>query len=251
MSQFIVERALAPAEGDAAQLFIIFITPDQVEPQGYALMTALAQTFATAGIVMVVPKPATQVDSAMYKVLEGQVLSNEELREFALLLSAECEHLILHLQERFGVSSEATALVATSQLASAILELTKLPKPLAGRVITFGARYAELPNAKLSLDQTVHFLHAAKDPVVPVIHLSEADTAFAQFEGDATIDVAHILDDSFHPDLVQKMLERLLTCVPLRIWLDAQGMQSSTVDEDEKSGDSVQATGPGPEDSLH
>ena len=26
MSQFIVERALAPAEGDAAQLFIIFIT---------------------------------------------------------------------------------------------------------------------------------------------------------------------------------------------------------------------------------
>lgn len=249
MSQFIVERALAPAEGEAAQLFIIFITPEQVEPQGYALMTALAQTFATAAIVMIVPKPSTQADSAMHKVLAKQVLSEQELREFALLLSAECEHLIKHLQERFAVSSEATALVATSQLASAILELTKLPTPVAGRVITFGARYAELPDAKLSLDQTVHFLHAAKDPIVPVTHLSEADTAFAQFEGDATIDVAHLLEDSFHPDLVQKMLERLLTCVPLRIWLDAQGMQAGSADEE--GDDSERAAGPGPEDSLH
>lgn len=256
MSQFIVERALAPAEGDAAQLFILFVSPEQVELQANALVSTLAQTFPASVIVIIVPKPDAEADSAMHKILADEALSDDELCDFAFAVSGECEHLIMHLQERFSVSREATAIVATKQLASAILELTKLPTPLAGRVFSFGGRYAELPNAKLSLDQTVHFLHAGKDPLIPVHHTRAADMAFAEFEGDATIDVGHAMEDSFHPELVEKMIERLLTCVPLRYWLEAQGMRPSQEggqgeDEGTEGGLKVDDTGPGRDDSVH
>lgn len=238
MSQFIIERALAPAQGEVAQLFIAFAEPEQIREQKDVLIASLAQTFPAAAIVIVQPRAQESSAHLAQRVLQQEILNDEELLAYVQSAQAECQELIRAQQERFKVAPEATALIALGQVASVILELTKLASVMAGRVFAFGARYAQLPTENLSLDQTVHFLHGAKDPIVPVLHTGQAQERFAQLDGDATIDVGHAMENSFNPELIQKMLERLLTCVPLRYWRDAQG-------------NAQESCGPGPEDSVH
>ena len=113
-------------------------------------------------------------------------------------------------------------MIGIGQIGSLVLELTKLAEPLAGRVITFGSRYAELPTEKLSLDQTIHLLHAGQDKLIPFAHAVSAQQTIAALEGDATIDVAHQIEHSFSTLLIEQMMQRLLSCVPLRYWKEAQ-----------------------------
>ncbi len=127
------------------------------------------------------------------------------------------EHDIQTAQHTQGVLSEATAVVGVGRAGSLVLGLTLLEQPIAGRLITFGASFPAYP-LELSLDTTVHLLHADRDVVVPSAQAREAHERMALLQADATIDIAMNSAESFCEVLIGKMLERLKTCVPLRYW---------------------------------
>jgi phospholipase/carboxylesterase len=145
------------------------------------------------------------------------------------------EHDIQMSQNTHGVLSEATAVIGVGPAGSLVLGLTLLEHPIAGRLITFGAKFPAYP-LELSLDTTIHLLHADRDTTVSAARAREAHGRMVLLRADATIDIAMNSAESFSEVLIGKMFERLKTCVPLRYWRYAaesdsdkeQGRASST-----------------------
>lgn len=222
MSQFILERVLAPANSEPAQLFIIFAEYKQLQTHADIFITTLARNFPAAAFVIVVPNPQVELSLELQEIIRGSILNDEQLQRYVGLAQIECQAIIQAQQERFKMAPEATAIVAIGQVGSALVELSKSEQTIAGRLFAFGSRFAQLPAKPLSLEQTVHFLHGGQDPVMPAMYTLQTQAVLAKLQGDVTIDVGHTLLDSFNPELIQKMIERLLSCVPLRYWRDAE-----------------------------
>ncbi|NOL50327.1 hypothetical protein [Pelistega europaea] len=227
MSIFTIERALQPQGGNIAQLFVIFV--DVVDENKINLFCQqIAKTFPAAAMVVAIPSDAL----AFSEHLRAEhKLSDEEFKTFVQSHHKDIQGFIKAFQAHLHIDAAATALVGVGQMGALVLELTKLANPLAGRVISFGSRFAELPTEALSLEQTIHLLHSRQDSLVDFSHTVQAQEKIAQFEGDATIDVAHVATSSFDETLIQQMMQRLLTCVPLRYWKEAQsGAPTQTLD---------------------
>lgn len=221
MSVFTIERALQPQGGGAQQLFIVFM--DTTEGKNMdAFCQTIAKTFSSAAIVVATPSDALTHAEA---IQQEQVLSDEALQSFVSHHYIDIQGFIKAFQAHLGIEASATALIGVGQMGALVLELSKLDKPLAGRLIGFGTRFAQLPDAALSLEQTIHLLHARHDKLIDVSYTAKAQEVIAQFEGDATIDVAHQAEVSFDQVLIHQMIQRLLTCVPLRYWKEAQNAQ--------------------------
>lgn len=218
MSVFTIEHALRPQGGDIAQLFIIFADTSQ-NKNVESFFQYIAKTFREAAIVLVTPSDAL-LHSQILK--EEQSLDDKAIRDLVLTHFQDIQGFIKAFQAQLKIEPGATALVGIGQMGSLVLELTKLTQPLAGRVISFGSRFAELPNSVMSLEQTIHLLHASKDTLVPVSYAVASQQAIAMCDGDATIDVAHVPEHSFDEELMKQMVQRLLTCVPLRYWKEVQ-----------------------------
>ncbi|NEN75443.1 hypothetical protein F9B74_03760 [Pelistega sp. NLN82] len=221
MSVFTIERALQPQGGGIAQLFFIFT--DQVDTQEMdGFCQTIAKTFPSAGIVVAIPSNAL----LHYTHIQQKInLSEEDLKAFVSTHQQDIQGFIKSFQSHFQIEPNATALIGIGQMGSLVLELSKLEEPLAGRILSFGARFAELPEEALSLNQTIHFLHAKNDTLVDSQYAIDAHEKLAQLEGDATIDIANNVSNSFNDVLVKQMINRLLTCVPLRYWKEAQQAQ--------------------------
>lgn len=224
MSIFTIEQALQPQGGGIAQLFIIFADTSH-DKNVESFFQHIAKTFSAAAIILATPSDALLHADALR---EERALSDEEVCMLVEKHHLDMQGFIKAFQSHLKIEPSATALVGIGQVGSLVLELTKLVQPLAGRVISFGSRFATLPTEMISLEQTVHLLHASKDRLVPVSHTVAAQQAIAHCEGDATIDVAHVPESSFDEELMRQMVQRLLTCVPLRYWKEAQGESMHT-----------------------
>lgn len=132
-------------------------------------------------------------------------------------------------QTRLGLSSAQTALAGFSQGAIMALEALQAQNDLAGRVLAFSGRYAQLPASAPPLT-TLHLLHGADDSVMSAEHAKAANERLAQLHGDTTIDIAGGVGHELHPALIQCAIERLLTCVPLRYWEEALGLSQNPPD---------------------
>lgn len=221
MSVFTIERALQPQGGGSQQLFIVFMDTTEGKDMD-AFCQTIAKTFSSAAIVVATPSDALTHAQALQ---QEQVLTDEELKTFVSNHHSDIQGFIKAFQAHLKIEPNATALIGVGQMGALVMELAKLETPLAGRLIGFGTRFAQMPNAALSLEQTIHLLHARHDKLVDVSYTAKAQEVIAHFEGDATIDVAHQAKDSFDQTLVQQMVQRLLTCVPLRYWKEAQNAQ--------------------------
>lgn len=228
MSVFAIEHALQPQGGAIAQLFIIFADTSK-NKNVESFFQHIAKTFREAAIILATPSGALLHHKAL---LEERTLNDEEICALVNTHKQDIQGFIKAFQAQLKIEPIATALVGVGQLGSLVLELAKLEQPLAGRMISFGSRFAELPTHLLSLDQTIHLLHASKDTLVPVSHTVAAQQAIAMCEGDATIDVAHLPETSFDEELMKQMVQRLLTCVPLRYWKEAQGGETTDIKTD-------------------
>lgn len=109
------------------------------------------------------------------------------------------------------------------------LELVQAHDGMAGRVMAFSGRYAELPRTAPRYT-TLHLLHGSADPVMDVALIQAAQTRLDELHGDSTIDVATGLGHELHPALIQRAIVRLQTCVPLRSWEAALGLDQSPPD---------------------
>lgn len=130
-------------------------------------------------------------------------------------------------QARFGLLQSDTALAGFSQGAIMALEAVQAHDGLAGRVLAFSGRYAQLPKVPPQYT-TIHLLHGADDTVMNVTYAQTAQAWLDSLHGDCTIDVANHVGHELHPALVQCAIERLQTCVPLRSWEAALGLNQTS-----------------------
>lgn len=121
-----------------------------------------------------------------------------------------------------GLGQQATALVGFSQGATLALALAQAHDGLAGRVLAFGGRYAELPTWAPQAT-TLHLFHGADDVVVPAQHARQAIERLAALQGDATVDIVPGVGHEIAPALVQAALQRLTSHIPQRTWRAALG----------------------------
>lgn len=129
-------------------------------------------------------------------------------------------------QARLGLLQSDTALAGFSEGAIMALEAVQAHDGLAGRVLAFSGRYAQLPKSAPQYT-TIHLLHGADDAVMAVSHTQAAQARLDALHGDATIDVATRVGHTLHPALIQRAIERLQTCVPLRSWEAALGLNQA------------------------
>lgn len=125
-------------------------------------------------------------------------------------------------QAASGVGPAATALVGFAEGAILALEFSALEDGLAGRVLSFSGRYAQLPRAAPRYT-TLHFFHGADDAVIPAAHSRAALQRLGELRGDATIDIATGIGHELAPVLLQCALQRLRSHIPHRTWAAALG----------------------------
>ncbi|MFC5519851.1 esterase [Polaromonas jejuensis] len=124
-------------------------------------------------------------------------------------------------QARFGISEQGSALAGFGAGASLALALTDAHDGLVGRLLGFGGGYQFWP-AKAPALTTLHLFHGQLDPVIPVQRTRADYEHIMSLGADATLDVADSLGHELHPALMDQAVTRLQTCVPLRLWKDAQ-----------------------------
>ena len=125
--------------------------------------------------------------------------------------------LVKRSRDRFGILQSDTALIGFSQGAIMALEFSIAHDGGAGRVIAFSGRFAQLPD-KAPEFTTLHLLHGEDDPVIPAFHAEVAFARLTDLNGDATLDLASNVGHEINAALVERAIQRLQTCVPLRSW---------------------------------
>lgn len=129
-------------------------------------------------------------------------------------------------QTRFGLLPPDTAIAGFAQGAIMALEMVQAAEGLAGRVLAFSGRYATLPKVPLDFT-TIHLLHGAEDSVIGMAHVQQAQMCIDALKGDCTLDVIEHVGHELHPALVSTAIERLQTCIPLRSWEAALGLNQT------------------------
>jgi phospholipase/carboxylesterase len=135
-------------------------------------------------------------------------------------------------QQATGLDAQATALVGFSQGSICALALAQAHDGIAGRVLAFAGRYAELPQTA-PRQTTLHFFHGADDAVIPVQHARDAMQRLAELQGDATIDIASGVGHEIDGALLQQALFRLRNHIPQRTWAAAMGAAAGQAPDDE------------------
>lgn len=216
MAQFIINKTYLPkAQPAVAQLFMVLTRSARAEDIAAAdeVLKVLSARFPSAALL--------NISLADEHALQAGQSAAEE-HAWLERIQPQWLDFISAQQRQYHVEPAATALVGVGALGALVLELAKLEQPVAGRLISFGARFITLPYKPISLDQTLHLFHAAKDAEVDAKHSHIAQLAIQNLEGDATIDLLQGIEDSLDPALITQMRVRLETCIPLRILKEVQ-----------------------------
>lgn len=237
---------LLPAQGEVRQLFVLLHGVGGKPGNMLALAAALRQAFPQSAIVA--PAGFEAYDGVARGAQEsGQGDSEENSQEggrearqwFSTRGIDEANRpgrvaralppLVAYIracQARFHLLQSDTALAGFSQGAIMALEATAAHDGLAGRVLAFSGRYATTPQWAPQYT-TIHLLHGADDAVMPVTHARQAQARLNELHGDSTIDVATHVGHELHPALIERAVLRLQTCVPLRSWESALGLNQA------------------------
>lgn len=184
-------------------LFVLLHDAGGTAADMLALGRVLGDAFAASAVL--IPEGMT-----------GEAVGGEDLDALAKRVDTLAAFLRAQ-QQRFGVLQSDTALVGFGAGARLALALSSAHDGLVGRVLAFGGSYAVLPT-KAPVLTTLHFLHGAKDPLVPVSRVRQEFEHLMDLKADATLDVASSLGHELHPALMDQAVKRLQTCVPLRFW---------------------------------
>jgi phospholipase/carboxylesterase len=199
-----------PPNGRAEQLLILLPAHGESPASMLPLAQALRQAFDTARVL----SPAGLVPAFAADPSQAGALATPALDSVRDWVAAA--------QRATGVGPAATALAGWGEGAMLALELSAAFDGLAGRVLAFGGRYAQLPQQAPEAT-TIHFFHGADDLVVPVAHARAALERLGALGGDATIDIAGRTGHALAPVLVDCALHRLRTHIPARTWAAALG----------------------------
>ena len=216
---------LLPADGAIHQLFILLHEAGDSPAAMLGLAEALRAAFPQAAIRIPAGAQPGDNDAGRHWYARAGDDDCNRGEHVARALPALVQY-VRASQARFGLLQTDTALAGFGQGATLALEAVSAHDGLAGRVLAFSGCYAELPHWA-PLYTTIHLLHGAADSVVPVDHARRAQARLSTLHGDATIDVAARVGHSLHPALIGRAVVRLQTCVPLRSWEAALGLNQA------------------------
>ncbi|WP_251865280.1 esterase [Achromobacter sp. Marseille-Q4962] len=211
---------------DVRQLFILLHgvggSPADMEPLAHAVRAA----FPSAAVLVPAGFQPYDGGGAGRQWFSVRGITEENRPERVAQAMPALVAYVREAQARFGLLQSDTALAGFSQGAIMALEMVQAHDGLAGRVIAFSGRYARLPRMAPQYT-TLHLLHGAADPVMPVAGIQAAQARLDELHGDSTIDVATQVGHELHPALIQRAIVRLQTCVPLRSWEAALGLNQT------------------------
>lgn len=216
---------LFPASGQVRQLFVLLhgvgATSSDLLPLAHKILGA----FPDAALLL--PDGISPFDGGgsgrQWFSIRGVTDENRPDRVAAAIPALRT--LLLQAQQRYNILPSDTALAGFSQGAIMALEYSARHDGEVGRVLAFSGRYAQLPDKAPELT-TLHLLHGQDDNVIPVSHAHAGYARLTELQGDATLDIASSVGHELHDALVARAIVRLQTCVPLRMWQRALGINS-------------------------
>jgi len=99
------------------------------------------------------------------------------------------EDLVRREQTNCGIGAEGTVLIGFSQGGTVALEAVKQYPGLAGAVVAYSARFAQLPLAGASISARFHLVHGEYDAIVSRVHSERAARALAALHVPVTLDI--------------------------------------------------------------
>jgi len=213
MSESII---VARPDGQAQQLMLLFhgvgATADDLVPLGQLL----AAEFPAAFIVSIAaPLPSGAGGGRQwFSVHDIDEASRPARIEAAMPAFVET---VARWQKEAGVGLDAVALIGFSQGGIMALESTRDREAIAGRVISIAGRFATLPETP-NAAATLHMFHGKADPVIPYGFTVEAAQHLVRLGADVTADVIPHVGHQIHPDIAERVIERLRGHLPKRTW---------------------------------
>jgi phospholipase/carboxylesterase len=120
------------------------------------------------------------------------------------------EQLIRREQTNHRVPSERTVLIGYSQGGTVALEAAKAFPELAGAVVAYAARFAQLPKAGTRMDSRIHLVHGGYDSVVSRVYAERAARALAGLHVPVTLDIIEDLGHALTHEAICRGSLRLL-----------------------------------------
>lgn len=211
--------ARLPDTGDPDLLFLLFHGVGANAEHMAVLAQRLAQEYPQAAVLCI--DAPDDFDAApggggkQWFSIQGIDDTNRPARVAAAL--PRFVATVRALQLRFGIDWPRTALFGFSQGAIMALEAAQAESDLAGRVLAFSGRYAQLPG-HAPRDTCVHLLHGMDDRVMPYAASVEAARQLVALGADVTADVLPGIDHELDPRLIEKAIDQLRTFLPARTW---------------------------------
>lgn len=209
---------LLPATQAPQQLFVLLHDAGGCAADMLALGHLLGAAFPAAAVLLPEGLVGPHADAA------GATAAGLDT---ATALAARVEALAGFLrvqQTRFGMADQSSALAGFGAGASLALALAAAHDGLVGRLLGFCGGYQLWPAQAPALT-TLHLFHGQLDAVIPVQRTQADFQHLMSLGADATLDLAETLGHELHPALMEQAVTRLQTCVPLRLWKEAEAAQ--------------------------
>jgi phospholipase/carboxylesterase len=120
------------------------------------------------------------------------------------------EQLVRREQTNHGVPRERTVLIGYSQGGTVALEAVKAFPELAGAVVAYSARFAQLPKTGTRMDSRVHLVHGGYDSVVSRVYAERAARALTGLHIPVTLDIIEDLGHALTHEAICRGSLRLL-----------------------------------------
>lgn len=120
------------------------------------------------------------------------------------------EQLVRREQTNHRVPAERTVLIGYSQGGTVALEAVKATPELAGAVVAYSARFAQLPRAGTRMASRIHLVHGGYDSVVSRVYAERAARALAGLRVPVTLDIIEDLGHALTHEAICRGSLRLL-----------------------------------------
>jgi phospholipase/carboxylesterase len=120
------------------------------------------------------------------------------------------EQLIRREQTNHGVPSERTVLIGYSQGGTVALEAVKAFPELAGAVVAYAARFAQLPQPATRMHSRIHLVHGGYDSVVSRVYAERAARVLSGLHVPVTLDIIEHLGHALTHEAICRGSLRLL-----------------------------------------
>lgn len=220
-----------PQQGAPQQLILLLHGWAQNPEMFLPLAQALRLQFPQAAILApegLEPADGGQRARQWYSISD---IGDEDLwRRRAYGTLAPLEAWVRQQQQRLGVGPAATALGGFSQGGLLALHTAMKTPGLVGRVLAFGSRMIDLPEA-VPHETTFHLFHGSRDRIFAVDHVKALFQHIGENRGDATLDIAEGVGHELHGALIDCLLHQLTHHIPLRTWQAAMGAVTAPAPE--------------------